>query len=426
MDKLFLAERVLFFIFVTINLQSMSWRLLSCSIVLALCAADVMVACTGSKMADYSFGAILGTGVLQSVRFLLLVRPMEEYRHELDKVPAYQLPFMQRFFWVLNMVYSPRAIGWSFMAENSVVPVDPRHQTRASFIASRLRWLLSHYLLLDVATLYMRCNPVLSSRASIASQGYIMQCLNVAVACCQYYAMLTCMHCVAAVLAVGLNLNKPQAWPQLFGRWKDAYTIRKFWGKVWHQMLRYNLTLFGPHRPKRNPWDPVSAEQSSASNLRQREPWATSYRRLCYAFVCSAFVHVCGDVVLQLGIWKDLSSTSASKVMDAPNVIGYSAPYFLLQPVGVLVEDAVMEVGKRLGLKEGTWTRMVGYVWVVAFTSFVLAFSLDAYSNVLRAGHRPEEGAADRTTLIEAMANRMFGVQLVPLLSAWFPGVTES
>ncbi|KAI6164408.1 hypothetical protein EDD17DRAFT_1474585 [Pisolithus thermaeus] len=345
-----------------------------------------MVACTGSKMADYSFGAILGTGVLQSVRFLLLVRPMEEYRHESDKVPAYELPFMQRFFWSLNVVYSPRAIGWSFM--NSVVPVEPRHQTRASFIASRLRWLLSHYLLLDVATLYMRCNPVLSSRASIASQGYIMQCLNVAVACCQYYAMLTCMHCAAAVLAVGLNLSKPQAWPQLFGRWKDAYTIRKFWGCV------KTRTICEP--------------EVALTNPRQREPWATSYRRLCYAFVCSAFVHVCGDV------------------MDAPNVIGYSAPYLLLQPVGVLVEDAVMEVGKRMGLKEGTWTRTVGYVWVVAFTSFVLAFSLDAYSNALRVGHRAEEGEADHTTLIEAVVNRMFGVQLVPLLSAWFPGATGS
>ncbi|KAI6122705.1 hypothetical protein EDD16DRAFT_1704977 [Pisolithus croceorrhizus] len=426
MDVLFLAIRVLILIFAAVNFKSMSWRLISCSIVIALLAADMMVACTGSGTADYSFGATLGAGVLQSVRFLLLVRPLEEYRHESDKVPAHQLPFIRRFIWVVKLIHSPRGIGFSFKAENSVVPVDSRHRTRAPFIASRLRWLLSHYLLWDVATLYMRCNPALLSGASFTSQGYIMQCLNVAVVFCKYYAYLTCIHCAAAVLAVGVNLNEPQAWPQPFGHWKDAYTIRKFWGKVWHQMLRHHLTLFGPHRPKRNPWDPVSAEQSSASNLRQREPWATSYRRLCYAFVCSAFVHVCGDVVLQLGIWKDLSSTSASKVMDAPTVIGYSAPYFLLQPVGVLVEDAVMEVGKRLGLKEGTWTRMVGYVWVAAFTSFVLAFSLDAYSNALRAGHRPEEGAADRKTLIEAMANRMFGVQLVPLLSAWFPGVTES
>ncbi|KAI6120488.1 hypothetical protein EV401DRAFT_1407067 [Pisolithus croceorrhizus] len=326
MDVLYLAFRVLILIFPAINFKSMSWRLISCSIVIALLAADMMVGSTGSSTADYSFGAALGAGVLQSVRFLLLVRPLEEYRHESDKVPAHQLPFIQRFIWVVKLVHSPRGIGFSFMAENSVVPVDPHHRTRASFIASRLRWLLSHYLLWDAATLYMRCNPALFSGASFTSQGYIMQCLNVAVVFCKYYAYLTCIHCAAAVLAVIVNLNEPQAWPQPFGHWKDAYTIRKFWGKVWHQMLRH-----------RNPWDPVSTEHPSA---REREPWATSYRRLCYAFVCSAFV--------------------ASKAINAPNVIGRSAPYFLLQPVGVLVEDAVMEVGKRLGLKEGTWTRMVG------------------------------------------------------------------
>lgn len=423
MDVLFLAARVLFLIFAAINLKSMSWRLISCSIVVALLAADMMVTCTGSRAADYAFGAILGAGVLQSVRFLLLVRPLEEYRHESDKVPAYQLPFIQRLFWILKLVCSPRGIGWSFKAENSVIPVDPRHRTRASFIASRLRWSLSHYLLFDAATLYIRCNPALLSGASVTSQGYIMQCLNLAASFCQFYAILTCIHCVSAVLAVGANLDEPQAWPQLFGHLEDAYTIRKFWGKAWHQMLRHHLTLFGPHRPRRNPWDPVSAEHSSAGNLREREPWATSYRRLCYAFVCSAFVHSCGEVVLQFGAWNDLSSTSASEVMDVSNVIGYSALYFLLQPVGVLVEDAVMEVGKRMGLKEGTWTRMVGYAWVVAFTSFFSAFSLDGLSNAFRVGHRPGEGVADRTTLIEVMANRVFGVQLAPLVSSWFPGV---
>ncbi|KAI6120519.1 hypothetical protein EV401DRAFT_2262581 [Pisolithus croceorrhizus] len=382
-----------------------------------------MVIRTGRKAVDYLFGVNLGATVLQSIRFLLLVRPLEEYRHESDKVPAYRLPFIQRFFWLLKMIYSPRGIGWSFKAENSIVPVDPRHRTRASSIASRLRWLLSHYLLLDAATLYMRCNPALLSGASVTSQGYIIQCLNVAVAFCQSYAILTCIHCVLAVLAVSANFDQPQAWPQPFGHWKNAYTIRKFWGKVWHQFFRHDLTLFGPHRPKRNPWDPVSTENSSASNLREREPWGTSYRRLCYAFVCSAFVHVCGDIVLQFRIWNDLSSTGASKVMDAPNVIGYSAPYFLLQPVGVLVEDAVVEAGKRMGLKEGRWTRMVGYVWVVAFTSFFYAFSLDGLSSAFRVGHRPGEGVADRTTLIEVVADRVFGVQLVPLMSSWFPGV---
>ncbi|KAI6122675.1 hypothetical protein EDD16DRAFT_1570541 [Pisolithus croceorrhizus] len=400
MDTLFPAARALFLVFAAINLKSMLWRLTSCSIVVALLAADTMVTRTRRRAVDYLFGVTLGATVLQSVRFLLL-----------------------RFFWLLKMIYSPRGIGWSFKAENSVVPVDPRHRTRASFIASRLRWLLSHYLLFDAATLYMRCNPALLSGASVTSQGYIIQCLNVAAAFCHSYAILTCIHCVLAVLAVSVNFDEPQAWPQPFGHWKNAYTIRKFWGKVWHQFFRHDLTLFGPHRPKRNPWDPVSTEYSSAGNLREREPWGTSYRRLCYAFVCSAFVHVCGDIVLQFRIRNDLSSTGASKVMDAPNVIGYSAPYFLLQPVGVLVEDAVIEVGKRMGLKEGTWTRMVGYVWVVGFTSFFYAFSLDGLSSAFRVGRRPGEGVADRATLIEVMADRVIGVQLAPLMSSWFPGV---
>ncbi|KAI6149742.1 hypothetical protein BKA82DRAFT_4132842 [Pisolithus tinctorius] len=370
-------------------------------------------------MLDYLFGVILGVSVLQSVRFLLLVRPLEEYRHESDKVPAYQLSFIRRFFWLFKMTCSPRGVGWSFKAENSVIPVDPRHRTRASFIIWRLGWLFSHYFLLEVATLYTYCNPVLLSGASVTWRGYIVQCLDSAVAYFRSYAIITCIHCALAILAVGTNLDEPQAWPQPFGHWKNAYTIRKFSGKVWHQIFRHDLTLFGPHRPKRNPWDPVCAEPSSANKRKEREPWATTYRRLCYAFICSAFVHVCGDVLLQFRLWGDISSAGASGAMNAPNVIGYSAPYFLLQPVGVLVEDAVVEVGKRMGLKEGTWTRIAGYAWVLVFTSSTCAFSSDGLTKAFRLGDRPGEGMQAPTTLIEVTADRVFGVRLAPVKSSW-------
>ncbi|KAI6044222.1 hypothetical protein EDC04DRAFT_2890001 [Pisolithus marmoratus] len=422
MGVLFLAASTLLLVFAALSFKSTIWRLVSCSVVVALLAADMPLVCTRNGVLDYFFGATLGVTVLQSVRFLLLVRPLEEYRHESDKVPAYQLPFIKRFFWLLKMTYSPRGIGWSFMAENSVVPVDSRHRTRASFIASRLRWFFSHYMLFEAATLYENCNPVFLSKASVTSQGYIMQCFNVAALPCQLYAGLTCVHCALAILAVGANLDEPQAWPQPFGRWENAFTIRKFWGKVWHQMLRHDLTLFGPHKPKHNPWNPVRAQHFSASNPRECEPWATSYRRLCYAFVCSAFVHVCGDVVLQFRIWGNFPSTSASGTIDASNVIGYSAPYFLLQPVGVLVEDAVMEVGKHIGVKEGKWTRMVGYAWVWGFTSFSCSFLLDGL-NAFQVGHRPGEGMGLRSTLIEITVHRVFGVQLAPVISSWLSGV---
>ncbi|KAI6039104.1 hypothetical protein EDC04DRAFT_2895654 [Pisolithus marmoratus] len=422
MDVLFLAARTLLLIFAALNLKSMLWRFISCSVIVALLAVDMRLVCTGDRLLDYLLGVTLGATILQSVRVLLLVRPLEEYRHELDKVPAYQLSLVQRFLWLLKMTYSPRGVGWSFKSENSVVPVDTHHRTRISFIASRLRWFLSHYLLLEVATIYANCSPVLLSGASVTSQGYIMQCLNVTVAYCQSYATITCIHCVLAVVAVGANLDEPQAWPQPFGHFKDACTIRKFWGKTWHQFFRHDLTLFGPHRPKCNPWDPVHSEHSSVSKPKEREPWATTYRRLCYAFICSAFVHVCGEIVLQFRVWDDFSSTSTSGTIDAPNMIGYAVPYFLLQPVGVLVEDAVMEVGKRLGVKKGIWTRMIGYTWVLVFTGLSYPLALDGLTKAFQVGQQ-SEGTGAKATLIEVIADRVFGVQLAPVISSWLSRV---
>ncbi|KAI6019184.1 hypothetical protein EDC04DRAFT_2576000 [Pisolithus marmoratus] len=344
----------------------------------------------GNRLLDYLFGVTLGATILQSVRILLLVRPLEEYRHELDKVPAYQLSLVQRFLWLLKMTYSPRGVGWSFKAENSVVPVDMHHRTRTSFIASRLRWFLSHYLLLEVATICANCIPVLLSAASRTSQGYIVLCLNVTLAYCQSYATITCIHCVLAVVVVGANLDEPQAWPQPFGHFKDACTIRKFWGYTWQQFFRHV----------------VHSEHSSVSKPKEREPWATRYRRLCYAFMCSAFVHLCGDIVLQ-----------------CPNMIGYSVPYFLLQPVGVLVEDAVMEVGKRVGVKEGIWTRMIGYAWVLVFTGFSYPLMLDGLTKAFQVEQWVGEGAGAKATLIEVIADRVFSMQLASVISSWLSRV---
>ncbi|KAI6013227.1 hypothetical protein EDC04DRAFT_3145391 [Pisolithus marmoratus] len=396
MDVLLLAARTLLLTFVALKSKSTSWRLIGYSAVVALLAADLPFARTGNRKFDYLLGSTIGSTVLLGIRLLLVVRPLEEYRHEADEVPVYRLSFIQRYFWLFNLSNSPRGVGWSFKAGTSIIPVDSRHKTRASFIASRLRWLFSHYLLLEVATLYMRSNPVFLSKASVTSQGYILQCLNVAAIPCQLYAVLTCIHCVLAILAVGAGLDKPWAWPQPFGHWKNAYTVRNFWGKTWHQFVRHDLIVFGPHRSKHNPWDPVGAEDSSATK-QEREPWATKYRRLCHAFICSALIHGCGDIVLQFREWNDFSSTSVSGTMVVPNVIGYSAPFFLLQPVGVLVEDAVAEVGKRMGLKEA-----------------------DGLKNALQARYLTGEGMEARATLIEIIADRVFGIQLALVMSSWF------
>lgn len=102
MDALFPASRILILVFAALNFKSVSWRLVACSVVVVVLVADLPFARTGNRKLDYMLGAALGTTALETIRFLLLVRPLEEYRHEMDEVPAYQLPFIQRCFWLFH------------------------------------------------------------------------------------------------------------------------------------------------------------------------------------------------------------------------------------------------------------------------------------------------------------------------------------
>ncbi|KAL4068173.1 hypothetical protein J3A83DRAFT_4374518 [Scleroderma citrinum] len=365
----------------------------------------------------------MASGILESIRFLLLTQPLEEFRHEADKVPAYRLPFIQRYLWVSSI--SPRGIGWSFGTNYFLAPVDLRHHTRVSFVASRLRRIFVHYFLFEFALLYTRCNPVFTSPASLGSQGYLLQCLNLAAIPTQLYAGLTCVHSVLAIVAVGAGLDEPRLWPGPFGRWKDAYTIQRFWSRTWHQFTRNCLTVFGPHRRRHNPWDQVPSGDSSARRTTERKSWMMAYLRICNAFLCSAFMHLCGDIVIQFRIWENSPPMriSSFEKPDLPSVIGFSIPFYIIQPLGVLLEGIVMELGKSLGLKSSQWTKILGYMWVAAWLSVTALPWMDNLKDAVHAAYPPlERGAKTGTTLIEAVLDQIFGINLASAISTWLAG----
>ena len=273
---LFIVSKLLLTALAALGLRSTVWRAIGFAVVMCLALADMLITRGGNGHSDYYHGSRTGMYLLETMRYLLLTRPLEEFRHESDQVPAYQLPFMQRFFWVIYI--SPRGFGWSFkvgtiyntrfepvpysifcftLQDDRPIPV--RHRTRVAFIVSRLRMALAWYLLFDVTRLYTRANPVFSTGASVASQGYALRCLNIIAWWIQVCGPLQCGHSLIAAFAVATNLSEPSTWPPLFGYWKDAYTIRRFWAYVdadpllilfinyfarrtWHQILRYVST----------------------------------------------------------------------------------------------------------------------------------------------------------------------------------------
>lgn len=60
------------------------------------------------------------------------------------------------------------------------------------------------------------------------------------------YVILTVVHSLLAVFFVSvLRVDRPQEWPSLFGNPSEAFTIRRFWSRFWHQINTPSLLAYG-------------------------------------------------------------------------------------------------------------------------------------------------------------------------------------
>ncbi|XWX00120.1 hypothetical protein V2A60_008137 [Cordyceps javanica] len=141
---------------------------------------------------------------------------------------------------------------------------------------------------------------------------------------------------VGAVASVALGLSTPAFWPHLFGPLSELCTIRGFWGTFWHQRLRRTLTAFSD----------VIADRVL---LMPRGGLASRYARLFLAFAISGLLHHPTDTV------QGLPATETASVA-----------FFLMQPVGILIEDAAQALTRRWPLPRGA-RAAAGYVWVALF-----------------------------------------------------------
>ncbi|KAI1778778.1 membrane bound O-acyl transferase family-domain-containing protein [Hypoxylon cercidicola] len=50
---------------------------------------------------------------------------------------------------------------------------------------------------------------------------------------------------LAVVFVVLLRFDRPEEWPPLFGHPREAYTLRRFWGRFWHRLLSPSVATWG-------------------------------------------------------------------------------------------------------------------------------------------------------------------------------------
>ncbi|KAF5318698.1 hypothetical protein D9619_011004 [Psilocybe cf. subviscida] len=157
------------------------------------------------------------------------------------------------------------------------------------------------------------------------------------------------LYTISSIITVAVGIYRPYDWPHIFGSPRDAYTVRKCWGRVWHQMLRKASQMLTSHG------------NFVASALGLPKCQFTTYFKLYVSFLVSGIIHGGGDYIFHQN-WST----------------GRSIKFFLLQAMAITCEDAVIDMAKRLGYTTITpLSRFIGYFWVFVWFSFSVSFWLE-------------------------------------------------
>ena len=73
--------------------------------------------------------------------------------------------------------------------------------------------------------------------------GYLFRSWCLFVWLVMTYAILKMYYVLASIIAVGLGISVPEDWPDMFGNWSDAYTLRRLWGYVSRILLYPHMRL---------------------------------------------------------------------------------------------------------------------------------------------------------------------------------------
>ncbi|KAJ5372302.1 hypothetical protein N7517_004308, partial [Penicillium concentricum] len=153
---------------------------------------------------------------------------------------------------------------------------------------------------------------------------------------------------VLSIFFVGIGLDYPADWPPAFGSMADAFTLRNFWGKFWHQFMRQPFTSIGNFVAR----DVLNLTRSS---ILER------YTNLFIVFLISAIFHVIVDILQSVPMEKS-----------------GSMPFYLTFVLGIMLEDGVQNIWKRVQIPDNwqdqvkqpsgivpPWKRAAGLVWVI-------------------------------------------------------------
>ncbi|KAJ5664634.1 hypothetical protein N7462_011447 [Penicillium macrosclerotiorum] len=318
--------------------------------------------------------------VLAAINMLLL-KPLDA--GDLAREQPQKLFLSDRLWYAIEQVCSPRAVNTPRQVKN--VPAHLDYYTRRGPRISRVRFLIRQtvifmwqYLVLSIFQALARANaatqapsldtrlarpelfPPLEKMAERVVPNLISWFLMVRILIDAHYRF-------GSIVCVALALSRPEDWPPAFGRMADAYTLRNFWGKFWHQFVRDPFTT------------PSNFIARDVLHL-PRPSILERYTNVFLVFLISGITHVVSDHIQGVPLEKT-----------------GSMHFFLSFVLGYMIEDGVQYIWKNSRSSGNTngsananakssdapeavtplWQKVVGFVWVLAWLAVTSTWFLE-------------------------------------------------
>ncbi|KAF8910299.1 membrane bound O-acyl transferase family-domain-containing protein [Mucidula mucida] len=292
---------------------------------------------TGSMAADYPMAFGIAWFVLIASDYIMLSDPRREFQWARQKGKDIEnAPLLARVEWTVRLLSSPRGIGWSQEPVGLFREKPAPGTSRISFIIGRAVSVLRCMLTIDVASLYLRhYSALVEGGVPLEERPWYWAMVDQFIWALLIVSNAEFCHTIISLVSVALHLSRPEDWTHLFGYWSDAYTIRRFWGRAWHQCLRRVFSVHGKFIARRL----LHAEPGTKTS---------SYTQLYVAFLSSGLMHLVGERKVGVG-WTESNCLV----------------FFLLHAVAITAEDAVIAVGRRAGIRGGRVVHILGYIWTL-------------------------------------------------------------
>ena len=156
----------------------------------------------------------------------------------LDRLPS-NFSLTKKLWWMADIAYGGRMIGWAQEPRNGIPPHPP--PSRRAFLRKTLLKFIVNTIIADFARSVIALNPAFDYRLHDPTDGpetylaavpFLRRVPYILSYGAEMGTSLSAMHNAIALACVGLSQSSPTLWPDIWGSWRDGYTLRKLWGYV--------------------------------------------------------------------------------------------------------------------------------------------------------------------------------------------------